>query len=434
LADAWGRKRVILGAIVIFCLASVASSAAHTMGQLILFRGLQGLGAGGIMPVALTILGDVFSIEERAKIQGFFSAVWGSAALAGPALGALLVNTLGWRAIFYVNLPLGLVALWMLMWKYSDREKPHSTELDFGGAMLLTVSCTTLLAFVSALGSGQWPWSWMISLVVVSAVTMGIFIWHEGRIKSPLLSPSLIGRRDILPAMLASMLLGLSFLSLDVYVPLYVQGARGGGAAAAAGVVTPVILTWAVSSFFAAPWVVRAGFRKTAIVGGGIVMLSFLGLLICSIVSAPHWVLTLVLAGAGMGFGPSSMAMLLAAQDAVTWQHRGVVTGAVAFFRTIGGAVGIGLLGGLFNFSIQDHVADLRSRGVTPAALLDPHQRSGFTPELLASAQSSIADGLIWVFAAMLLGAAALAAACWMMPNRKTAALSKTEALEAAMG
>jgi MFS family permease len=244
----------------------------------------------------------------------------------------------------------------------------------------------------------------------------------------------LIGRRDILPALMASLLLGLTFLSLDVYVPLYVQGARGGGATAAAGVVTPVILTWAVSSFFAAPWVVRAGFRKTAIVGGGLVMLSFIGLVICSVVSAPHWVLTLVLAGAGMGFGPSSMAMLLAAQDAVDWQQRGVVTSAVSFFRTIGGAVGIGLLGGLFNFSIKDNIADLRSRGVTPAALLDPLQRNGFAPDVLASAQSSIAQGLVWVFAAMLLGAVALALVCWLMPNRKTVALSKTEAFEAAMG
>src|SRR5687767_7793605 len=121
MADAFGRKRVVIAAIAIFCVASLLASQAQTMTQLIAFRGLQGLGAGGVMPVVLPILGDIFTLEERARIQGFFSAVWGTASLAGPALGALLVNTLGWRSVFWVNLPLGLLGLTMLAWKYHER-------------------------------------------------------------------------------------------------------------------------------------------------------------------------------------------------------------------------------------------------------------------------------------------------------------------------
>ncbi len=162
LADVLGRKRVILAAIAhLFASARCWRPSAHTMGQLILYRGLQGLGAGGIMPVVLTILGDIFTLEERAAVQGFFSAVWGGASLAGPALGAFLVNTLGWRSIFFVNLPFGVLGLLVLVWKYHDREKPHSTDLDLPGVLTLAIACTAHAAAASrrrAGGAGRWPW------------------------------------------------------------------------------------------------------------------------------------------------------------------------------------------------------------------------------------------------------------------------------------
>lgn len=434
LADAWGRKKVILGAIAIFCLASLAAAWSQTMGQLILFRGLQGLGAGGVMPLVLTIIGDVFTVEERAKIQGFFSAVWGTAALAGPALGALIVNTLGWRWIFFVNLPLGAVALAMLIWKYHDREKPHSTALDFPGAILLTVACTGLLVTVSTFSTGSLSPARSTAILAIAAVAGVLFVWHENRTESPLLPPSLVLRRDILPQLLGSVLFGVAFLSLDVYVPLYVQGVRGGGAAAAASVVTPVMLTWATSSLFAAPLIVRAGFRKTAIVGATIVAVSFVGLILCAVLNAPAWTLTLVLAVTGLGFGPVSMAMIIAAQNAVTWQQRGTVTAGISFFRTIGGAVGIGVLGGVLNVVIRDDLAKVASSGVLPAQILDPHARGLISPAVLASARDAIAHGLLYVFATMLVAAVALVAVGFFVPNRRAEPMTKTESLEAAMG
>ncbi len=149
LSDALGRKRVVIFAIGLFCAASVLASASHTLLQLIIFRGLQGLGAGGIMPVVLTIAGDIFTIEERPRVQGFFSAVWGTAALAGPMLGAFLVKVMGWRSIFFVNLPFGALGLAVLIWKYHDREKPHSTDLDLPGVVSLAIACTAALTCVS---------------------------------------------------------------------------------------------------------------------------------------------------------------------------------------------------------------------------------------------------------------------------------------------
>src|SRR5947209_3777409 len=153
LADAWGRKRVIIGATALFAVASMFAAGSRSMTQLIVFRGLQGLGAGGIMPVVLTILGDIYTLQERARIQGLFSAIWGSASIGGPALGAFLVNTMGWRSIFFVNLPAGLVGLLLLGWKYRDREQPHSTDLDLPGAALLSIGCMGLLLVASFLGT-----------------------------------------------------------------------------------------------------------------------------------------------------------------------------------------------------------------------------------------------------------------------------------------
>jgi MFS family permease len=435
MADALGRKKVVLAAIALFCISSVLAASAQTMGHLILFRGLQGLGAGGIMPVVLTILGDIFTLEERAKIQGFFSAVWGTSAMAGPALGAFLVKGLGWRSVFYVNLPFGLAAMAVLAWKYHDKEKPHSTELDLPGAATLAVVCTAVLALVSRLGPGGWEPE-ISALLAAVAVAGGIyFVKHEKRVRSPIIPAELVMRRDVWPALLASLLLGVGFLCLDTYVPLYVQGGKGGGVFAAAGVVTPVMLTWALSGVFAAPLVVRWGFRTTALLGTTLVFIGFVGLIAGALLDLPHGMLTAILAVTGFGLGPASMSFLLGAQEAVGWQQRGVVTSMVQFSRTIGGAVGIGVAGALFNLLIRPEMETLRTMGVTPAMLLDPEARKELSGATLIEVQRMIAGALIWVFVLM----AAVAVAQWLVvlriPARKADhEVGKAEALEAAVG
>lgn len=418
LADAWGRKRVVLAAIGLFCAASALAAASRSMTQLIVFRGLQGLGAGGIMPVVLTILGDIFTLEERARIQGAFSAVWGGAALAGPALGAVLVNTLGWRWVFLINLPLGAAGLAVLAWKYHDREKPHTTDLDLPGIALLAAACGAVLALVSGLGPGGWSPPVVAGLLVTAVLAAVGFVRVERGAANPVLPPSLLLHRVIGPSMVGSFLLGICFLGVDTYVPLYVQGAKGGGAAAAAWVVTPVMLAWATSGIFAATMVIRWGFRRTAVLGSGLTVLSFAGLVACAAADAPSWVLTLVLLAAGLGFGPASMSYLLASQGAVAWQQRGIVTSNNQFFRTIGGAIGIGLLGMMFNVLAAARLEPLRAAGVNVAGLLDPHARAAVPAETLRAAGGAIAHGLTWVFVAMLVAAVAQLGVTLLMPGR----------------
>jgi MFS family permease len=262
-----------------------------------------------------------------------------------------------------------------------------------------------------------------------------MFVRVEFRAANPILPPVLMIRRAIGPSLVGSCLLGVGFLSLDTYVPLYVQGAKGGGAAAAAAVVTPVMLAWAASGVIVAPLIVRWGFRRTALVGCALTLASFTGLFACALVDAPKWVLTAALLASGFGFGTASMPYLLAAQEAVAWQQRGIITSAVSFFRTMGGAVGIGVLGMLFNVLTAPRLNALRGLGVNPAELMDPHVRQQVPPDALQSASAIIGRGLTWVFAAMVLAAAAQLAITVLLPSRKCDhPVKPSEALEAMAG
>ena len=421
LADVLGRKRVIIGATLLFTGGSVLAASSHSMTQLILFRGVQGLGAGGIMPVVLTILGDLFTLEERARIQGLFSSIWGLSSLAGPMLGAAIVHALGWRWVFLVNLPFGLLGLAVLIWKYHDREKPHSTELDLPGIAALGLGSLTLLAFCSGLGPGGFSWPVICGLVAASAVAFGFFIFQERRSGNPVMPPALMMRRQIGPSILATLFFGGAFLSLDTYVPLYVQGGIGGGPAAAAAVVTPVMLTWALSNFLIAPLFRKWGFRKIALMGSSLIIVGFGGLVICAFTGAPRWTITAVLTITGFGFGSAAMSYLLAAQDAVGYQQRGIVTSGVSFFRTLGGALGIGLLGAGFNFLSLADINTLRARGVAPSAALNPHLQEALDPDSLALIRHAITASMKWVFVAMLALAVVQFLVTLLMPKKKPA-------------
>jgi MFS family permease len=387
------------------------------------------------MPVVLTILGDIFTLEERARIQGFFSAVWGTSSLAGPALGALLVNTLGWRWVFLVNLPFGAIALLVLMWKYHDVEKPHSTDLNLTGVSALAVGCTALLALVSRIGPDGWSWPVAVLLCATSAAAIGFFIFHERVAASPIFTPSLIFNRAVGPSILATLFFGAGFLCLDTYVPLYVQAGRGGGATAAAGVVTPVLLTWALSGVVVAPLLVRWGFRRMATVGSILIVLGFLGLFLSAYYTAPKTVMTIVLLLTGVGFSATSMTYLLSAQDAAAWQQRGLVTASIGFVRSIGGALGVGLLGALFNSLVAPEMARFRSMGIAPASLLDPHTYNSLAADVRAELQHAISHGLLWVFAAMVAMSLAQLVVTRLLRRKKCDhAVSAAEAVESLAG
>lgn len=437
LADILGRKRIILFAIGLFAAGSVMAAFSRSMEQLILFRGMQGLGAGGITPVVLTILGDIFTLDERARIQGVFSAVWGTSALAGPAMGAFLVKTLGWPSVFWVNLPAGAMGMTILFLKYHDRQKPHSTELDLRGIITLAIGSTALLAAVSMLAGSNLPLGVPVALLAFGVLVLAGFIYHERRTTNPVMSPGLMIERAIGPSMVVSGLLGLAVFGVDTYVPLFVQGGRGGDASSAAATVTPVMLAWAFSSMLAARLVVRFGFRTTSRLGASLVLTGLCGLLLCAWLDAPLMLITATLFVTGCGFGPVSIACLLSAQDAAAWQQRGSITSGITFFRNFGGAMGVGALGTIFNLLTASELKRSLAGRFPVADLLNPQRLEELHrahPELLAAARNTISRGLLWVFIAMLIAAGVqLIMAGFIRARRHEQPVSATEAL-ASMG
>ncbi len=348
LADVYGRRRVLMSATLVFLIGAVACALARTMPQLIVARGLQGLGAGGLIPIALTVSGDLYSLEERARVQTFFSGVWGFASLVGPLLGAFLTVNFGWRSIFTINVPLGLVALYLVATRMIESRKPGSDPLDVAGALTQALGIGALLfAVLERAGAGALGTGTRLFLGVAGFVLLGLFARLQAGRKHPLIPPELFRHAETAAPYLGGILLGTTIYGVDTFVPLFVQGARGGTAGAAGAVITPLVLFWALSAAIAARIIVRFGFRTTARVGALLILAGFVGLLVAARFDAPVAVISAACGLIGAGLGPSSLSQVLAIQSVVEERQRGVATSLVPFFRTVGGALGVGALGGI---------------------------------------------------------------------------------------
>ena len=395
LADLWGRKRLLLFGLAVFSLGSALSGLSWSMPSLIGFRLIQGLGAGAIMPIVLTILGDVFSLEQRARVQGWFSAVWGISSLVGPPVGGWLTDQLSWRWVFLVTLPYSLLASAVLFVTFREqRETSHSqkfTKIDWIGAGLLTLATTSLLFGVLSQGRAGHtvpPLGWL-ALAVISTVC---FLVWEKRVSDPILPLDLFQMRTVSAGVLGSFLIGTVIFGIDTYVPLYVQGVMGGRATDAGKLLIPLFLAWALSVAVAAKIVKRYGFRNTALIGNALISVG-LSLLVLG-ATFPKQVIPLFVIGhmiTGFGMGPTSLSYILAVQNVVSWNRRGAATGAVSFFRTIGGALGVGILGAVLAWGLSNRITD-------PAQIAQVLESHGQQPReagaLLVTVQARDALGL----------------------------------------
>ncbi|HEV1997262.1 MAG TPA: MFS transporter, partial [Candidatus Dormibacteraeota bacterium] len=263
LADLYGRKVVLYAGLGIFVGASVLCGSAHDMLSLVLFRALQGLGAGCLQPVTTTLVGDLFPMPQRAKVQGLFGGMWAVAAVSGPLLGALLVSTVGWRWIFMVNVPIGLAAAFML-WSFSDRVHGEKVSIDYLGAVLLTGGVGALLFGFGSGGSGshvQWP------LIVLAAGVLGTFVLVERRAASPAVPLRFLTHPVIGPALLLSVLGGTLFFALTSYVPLYVQAGLGGSPTSAGAALSPLTVGWPLAATISGRLLLRFGYQRLVLAG-----------------------------------------------------------------------------------------------------------------------------------------------------------------------
>jgi MFS family permease len=372
LADLFGRKPVLLFGLGLFSVGSVLSGTAMSMPQLIAMRAIQGLGAGAVGPVVLTMLGDMFTLKERAQVQAVFSSVWGLSSVGGPLIGGYLTEFLGWRFVFLLCVPFAVTAILLLVYYVSEPAVTRVVApIDWPGAGLLTAGLTSLLWVV--LDGSRRGWIVNVSLLSAALILLILFVIREHHAADPILPLDLMTRPVIGTSLIGSLFFGGILFGLETYVPLYIQGVRGGGATSSGLALMPLFVSWAISVAFAARALVHHGFRRAGLLGSGLVVIGMLSLVIGATFpdwSRPFFIVGLAIVGTGMG--PTSISFILAIQHAVTWGQRGVATGAATFTRTIGGAVGVGLLGAALAWELGLRLGLAGARGIDVSAALRP--------------------------------------------------------------
>ncbi|HEX8824774.1 MAG TPA: MDR family MFS transporter [Archangium sp.] len=393
LADLYGRKPIILFGIGLFLVGSIASGLSTSMNMLIAARTLQGLGAGAMQTTALTIIGDIYTLEERAKVQGAFSGVWGLAGLVGPLTGGLIVKYLSWHWVFFINVPVGLGAGGLLVAFFHEQVQRKPQKLDFAGAALLSTGVVAMLIGVQGLGRN-------LLALPVAAVLLVAFVLVERKVAEPVIPMSIFKIPAIAISSAAGALFSAAMFGATTYVPLYVQGVLGGSPTLAGGMITPMIVGWPVASIVAGRLLLKTGFRPLIIGGLG---LSAVGTAMMALWLKPNSSLLipeLAMGLFGIGLGFAATALLIAVQTSVGWELRGVATASNMFFRTIGGALGVGLMGGVLVSQL------LKDPNVPLAAaneLLGPEHGRGLPPDVLKTLSGALSSGLtinFWIICA----------------------------------
>ena len=413
LADLYGRKPLFIFGATLFLIGSAASGAAQSMEQLIIFRAVQGLGAGAVLPIVLTIIGDIFALEERAKIQGLFSGVWGLSSIIGPAVGGIIVDNFSWRWVFFVNIPFGLVSMLLLMFTLKENVERKKHHLDYLGTLTLTGSVVALL-FALLQGGTTWAWNSLpsIGLFVATVVLFALFVRTEQRVEEPILPLVLFKNPLITISSIGGVVLGVLLFGVTSYVPLFVQGVKGGSATSAGVTLGPLLLAWPIASTISGKIVIRYGYRVTAIFGMftatlGVAMTMFFN----AQTSLVFIIVAMALIGTGLGF--VSSVFILSVQNAVPWNMRGVATATTQFFRTMGGTIGVAVMGTILNAQMAfrftpiyaqfTQAASRLPKNIAPAnVLLTPGLRASLPLAFLTQLQNALSQSLFWVYSLML--------------------------------
>ncbi len=393
LSDLFGRRPVFAAAMAIFLGGSALCGLATTMPQLIAFRTIQGIGAGGLLPLVFIIIGDLFSLEQRARLQGLFSGVWGISSIAGPLLGGFIVDQASWQWIFWINIIPGLVAMAIVWFAWIDRARAHdapSRSIDYAGALLLTAGAVALLMSLTDLGA-----SWALPTLAGALVLFGALVWVERRASDPVLPIGLFRDRMFLVACGHGILAGCAVFGSATFVPLYVQGVLGTSATEAGAALMPMLLAWVFSSILGTRLLLRLGYHTIALTGMVALVIGAFPLIFLDTQTNRLLLMTsLGLMGFGMGF--SIPAFLIAVQSTVDRSKLGTATSTLQFSRSIGGAFGIGVMGAILSAFVVEHLVAAGLDGSTSLnSLIDS---PGSDSAVQATLRDALSAGIRGVF------------------------------------
>ena len=355
LADMFGRKIMLITAILLFITGSALSGFASSMEQLVLFRAIQGLGAGGVLPLALTIAGDMFSLENRAKVQGLFSSIWGISAIAGPLLGGFIVDHFSWRWLFFINVPIGALVVLLLALFLPTYENRKKHKIDVLGASLLSVGIIIFLYSTLIVGQLGWLHWKTIFLFVLSFIFFIIFVFIEQKVKEPFIPLSLFRNKIIASSNITAFLMGIGMFGSIQFVPLFVQNVIGTSATGAGLSITPQVLGWSAAAFIASPLLLKYGYRLPILLG--VFLMTFAGFLLSQFnISTSYWYVLVAMFILGLGLGFAMTTFAVAVQSAVTFEQRGLATSTQMFSRSIGATFGVTILGSVLTASMKPRV------------------------------------------------------------------------------
>jgi EmrB/QacA subfamily drug resistance transporter len=349
LSDVYGRRRLLAVAVTLFTIGSACCAAAESLPTLIAARTVQGLGAGGLLPLSQAAIADLFSPRERGRYQGYIGAMYAIAAISGPLLGGTLTDLGSWRWIFVINLPLGLFALLVVLRTMPDAAKRMHQRIDTVGAVLLSAGAATLLVACASAGTAAGIGSLRVqALAAVGGLLLAAFVAWERRISEPLIPLDLLGTPVIANTYAAAVVLGAIVLGVDVYVPVFAQAVLGSSATVSGLVLMPLSLAWVFSSAFTGRRMARTGRYRHFPIAGSLLVLTGVGLLATLAPSSPHWLIALAVFLIGLGMGSSWPIYVIATQNAVEHAQIGVATAGIVFCRTMGGSLGVAVLGSVF--------------------------------------------------------------------------------------
>jgi EmrB/QacA subfamily drug resistance transporter len=410
LSDLFGRQRLYVAAMVIFLIGSLLCGIARNMTELIAYRILQGIGAGGLMPLIFAIIGEVYSFDQRARVQGLFASVWGLASILGPVVGGYLVDGLSWRWVFLLNLPAGLLATAVLLLVWTDTSSRGGGRIDYRGAIALVGGIVALLLALLAIGRvDAWrsPSTWELILV---AAALWITLWRvERSADDPIVPVALFGDRLFVAACGQAFAAGFAVFGSLTFIPLFVQTSFGVGATEAGAALIPLLLPWVVSSNVGSRLILRFPFRTVALWGVAFVAIGLAGLTISAI--ATSRALYIVETGlVGIGMGLSSPIFLIAVQTSLPRAKLGTATSTLQLCRSIGVATGVTVMGAILSYQVGSGLEHAREQ---PAS-----SRSVAAPPLSAEVRAGLAAAERGVFGAAFLAALGSMAFTLLAPHR----------------